>query len=177
MDITYTTKGEVRVAGKGLSVSFDPPAEVKADVLLLSQPSTGARTLTTFDGPGEYEVKGCMIDGIALATGQTAYRIELEDMKLGYLPVFPEEGDKSFDALAGVAVLFVSLGGASAEAAAKLVAALEPRVVAPINYAEAELKAFLAELGAKDIEPIGRLKIQSKDIAEDKQEVVVLKPQ
>jgi hypothetical protein len=174
MDITYSQKTGIKLTGKGLSVALDPTVETKSDVVLLSRLADFERSLTTFDGPGEYEVKGCMIDALALPDGLTAYRVELEDMRLGYLPVFPEEGDKGSDPLRGCDVLFVPLGGVKVEVVAKLVASFEPKIVVPTNYSEQELTAFLSEMGAKDVEPIERLKLQRKDIAEDRQQVVVL---
>ncbi len=174
MDITYSQKTGIKLTGKGLSVALDPTAETKADVVLLSRLAESERSLTTFDGPGEYEVKGCMIDALALSGGLTAYRVELEDMRLGYLPVFPDEGDKGTDALRGCDVLFVPLEDRKVEVVAKLVASFEPKVVVPTNYSEPELTAFLSEMGAKDAHPVERLKLQRKDIVDDRQEVVVL---
>ncbi len=174
MDITYSQKSGIKLVAKGLSVVFDPADESKSDVALLSKPATTKRTLTTFDGPGEYEVRGCMIDGIALAGGMTGFRVELDDLRLGYLPVFPQDDDKGSEALSGCDVLFVPLKEAKAEAVAKLTSALEPKLVVPVHYTETELNAFLSEMGAKDVEPTEKLKLQRKDLADDKQEVRVL---
>lgn len=174
MDITYSQKTGIKLTGKGLSVALEGGVDAKADVVLLSWPVTADRTLTTFDGPGEYEVKGCMIDGIAMADGSTAYRVELEDMRLGYLPALPQDGDKGGEALGGCDVLFIPLKEAKPEVLAKLVGTLEPKTVVPTSYSDAELSAFLGEMAAKDAQPVDRLKLQRKDIVEDKQEIVVI---
>lgn len=175
MDITYSQKSGIKLISKGLAVALDPLSGDKADVVLLSRPTSDERTLTTFDGPGEYEVKGCMIDGLAMADGATVYRVELEDMRLGYLPVLPQDEAKVSDALGGCEVLFVPLKDAKVEVVAKLVGSLEPKVVIPTDYSDAELAAFLGEMGAKDAQPVDKFKLQRKDIVEDKQEIVVLK--
>lgn len=173
MDITYSQKNGIKLIGKSLSIALDPEAGAQTDVVLLSNVAGLGRTLTTFDGPGEYEVKGCMIDGIALRYGTTAYRVELEEIKIGYLPVLPDD-DKSVGALVGAEVLFVPLHDTEVEAVAKLVGSLEPKIVIPTRYNNSELKAFLAEMGAKDTESVDKLNLQRKDIVEDKQQVVVL---
>lgn len=175
MDITYSQTDSIKLTGKGLTIAIDAPTGAKVDVALFSALQEERPGLTSFDSPGEYEVKGSMIDGVALGEGTTAYRVDMEDIRLGYLPVFPTDGNKSVDVLSGAEVLFVPLAGVEVEKVAKLVASLEPRVVVPIKYSEAELKAFLAEMGAKDIQPTDKLKLQRKDIVEDKQEIAVLK--
>lgn len=174
MDITYSQKNGIKIVSKSLSIAFDPGENVQADVVLLSRTTDRERTLTTFDGPGEYEVKGCMIDGIVLQYGTTAYRAELEDVRVGYLPVMPDDDSKSVSALVGVEVLFVSLHDVKVETIAKLVGSLEPKIVIPTHYSDVELKAFLAEMGAQDAEPVDKLKLQRKDIVEDKQQTIVL---
>lgn len=173
MDITYSQKNGIKLIGKSLSIALDPEAGAQADVVLLSSVTDAERTLTTFDGPGEYEVRGSMIDGIALHYGATAYRVELEDLRIGYLPALPDE-EKSVGTLVGAEVLFVPLHDTKVEAVAKLVGSLEPKIVIPTRFNDVELNAFLAEMGAKDIEPVDKLKLHRKDIVEDKQQVVVL---
>jgi hypothetical protein len=174
MDITYTQKDGIKLTGKGFAIVLDGPLDAKADVALFSSVQEARPSLTSFDSPGEYEVKGCMIDGVSMGEGATAFRVDMEDIRLGYLPAFPAEGEKNIEALAGADALFVPLEGVEVEKAAKLVASLEPKIVMPIKYSEAELKAFLAEMGAKDVEPVEKFKLQRKDIEEDKQQTVVL---
>ncbi len=174
MDITYTQKDGIKLTGKGFTIVLDGPPEAKSDVALFSSTQEVRPSLTSFDSPGEYEVKGCMIDGISMGEGTTAFRVDMEDVRLGYLSAFPTEGEKNIEALAGADALFIPLEGAEAEKLAKLVASLEPKIVMPIKYNEAELKAFLAEMGSKDVEPTEKFKLLRKDIEEDKQRIVVL---
>lgn len=175
MDITYSQKEGVKLLSKGVSLVIDGPHESKADITLFAQPLDTPLSLTSFDGPGEYEVKGCMIDGVALGDDSTAYRVEADDLRVSYLPVVPAaEQEKSIDTLAGCDVLLMPLNGSAADRVAKLVATMEPKVVIPIHYSQAELDAFLAEMGAKEVQPTDKLKLQRKDLGDDKQQIVVL---
>jgi len=174
MDITYSQKNGVKITGKNVAVAIDGSADTKADVLLFSEPQSGLKSLTSFDGPGEFEVKGCMIDAIKTGEDKTAYRVDIEEVRLGYLPAFPGQEDKTADALSGCEVLFVPLSGETVEKVTKLIGSYEPKIVIPISYNDDELKAFLAEIGAKDVAAVEKYKFQRKDIADDKQEVVVL---
>src|SRR3954466_15536408 len=71
MDITYLGAGSVKLSGKNLNVLTDPLAAGKADVVVISGPSTVegkdwpiAENALRIDQPGEYEVKGAMITGV-----------------------------------------------------------------------------------------------------------------
>lgn len=175
MDITYTKTGEVRIVSKGLSVAINPAKGSKQDVALFAAGSDSTEPgLTVFSGPGEYEVKGCMIDGIAFTSGATAFSIASEGLRLTFLPGLPEEGDKDLEALTGADVLFVPLHGNKIEQVSKSVSNMDPRVVIPVSYSDDELKSFLDEMGAKGLAPVDKLKLQRKDVPEDKLEVVVL---
>lgn len=42
-------------------------------------------------GPGEYEVKGAMIDGVSLENGNTAFSIMVDDIRLAHLGDLQQE--------------------------------------------------------------------------------------
>ncbi len=174
MDISYTQTGETTVTAKGLSIAMDATQKSKADVLLFSTPQTELpKDAIGFDGPGEYEVKGCMIDGLAVAPGLTAFKAHVEDLRLCFVPKLPEGVELDVESLGTPDVLFLPLEGKKAEAVVKTIAIIEPRIIIPTHYTEAELKAFLSEMGAKDVTPVDKYKLLRKDLPEDRQEIVV----
>lgn len=157
------------------------PRSTEADLLLLSRDGANEEAVggTPFiiRGPGEYEVRKIFIYGIPSGK-DVLYRIEAGDLSLAYLGAarsLPET-----DVLArmeGVDVLLVPVGGGptalTPKDAAKVVEAVEPRIVLPICFAPKgsglELggaDAFFREVGASG-EQIDKLKLQPKDLPQD----------
>lgn len=123
------------------------------------------------NGPGEYEIAGVLIVGIATyhdADGgktrgtNTVYVIEIDDIAVCHL------GDlghlltaAQVEEIDHVDVLLVPVGGVStinAPVAAEVVRQLEPKVVIPMHYQTRALKRelepvdrFLREIGAKEV--------------------------
>jgi len=122
-------------------------------------------------GPGEYEINGVLITGIAtfhdMERGQkkgknTVYLIELDEVSVCHL------GDlghvltaEQVEELGNVDVLLLPVGGVStinAPLAAEVVRQLEPKAVVPMHYrteaSSRELEPvdrFLKEIGVKEI--------------------------
>ncbi|MDA0351410.1 MAG: MBL fold metallo-hydrolase [Chloroflexi bacterium] len=147
------------------------------------------------DGPGEYEILGVHIEGIralwpvaAEAEDQTPeattiYIGESEEMTFAHLGGLgqPPTGHQS-EALGDVDILILPIalpGGLGPEAAAKIVRALEPRMVIPVGYEppasgeSAELKAFLEAVGDQPEEAISRLTVNRRTLG-DKRRMVIL---
>jgi len=123
-------------------------------------------------GPGEYEIQGIFIIGIATFHDDekgaqrgknTVYLMEVDGITvchlgdLGHvLTAEQQEGIESVD------ILLVPVGGVNtmdASAAAEVVRQLEPKVVIPMHYQTAALKRrldpvdrFLKEMGIKEVE-------------------------
>ena len=79
--------------------------------------------------------------------------------------------------LDGIDVLFLPVGGGDVlghAAAYKLAVQLEPKVIIPMHYDAASLKAFLKEAGAEGTKPEEKLTIKKKDLDGKEAEVVVL---
>lgn len=147
------------------------------------------------DGPGEYEVKDLTIIGIPTfhdnREGQdrgpnTVFRIETEGIAIAHLGDFGESAmrEETVEALGNVDVLMIPVGGVytiDAEAAAKVVNQIEPRIVIPMHYAIPGLKiklapvdGFLKEYGTPGLERLEKLSLKKKDLPEETK-VVVLK--
>ncbi len=131
------------------------------------------------DAPGEYEVHGAFITGIAtfhddkqgaVSGKNNVFVLDLEGLRvchlgdLGHTPTAEQVEEMS-----GVDVVLVPVGGGATmggKVAAEVVALLEPRLVIPMHFkTEAAaydlepMDRFLKEMGAKITEPQPRLQL------------------
>lgn len=121
---------------------------------------------------GEFEVKGIFVRGIRApkkdGTEHTLYRIDAEDVSIGFLgaidrPLTKEE----IDALGTIDVLIVPVGGGTVigkDHASELVSGIEPRLVIPSYF---EVEGLKKTFGS--VEPFCR------DLACPREDVVKLK--
>lgn len=119
-----------------------------------------------FDAPGEYEIGGMLIQGVAMAGMDGArnigFIIEMEGIKVGHLGLPSPSGFKAPEEFGEVDILLmpVGAGGSLAPAqAADLMTSMDPPVCIPMHYKTDQeklpleaLSAFLREAGAK-VEP------------------------
>jgi len=149
-------------------------------------------------GPGEYERAGVTVQGFltkskfptshkatqgAVASDghiNTVYAVSLEDMTLVHLGALADK-ELSQDAREGIGeidILFVPIGGngvlAPADAHA-LAVSLAPKVIIPMHYDDASLRAFLKEEGS-EAEKMEKLTIKKKDAAAKDGAIIVLTP-
>lgn len=154
-------------------------------------------------GPGEYEVKGVFVYGIASGHGKkeegdkgvksdkgsngrnTLYRIEVGDLSLAHLGDLGHElTDKELEQLQNVDILFVPIGGAGvtigSKIAAEIVSQVEPRIVIPMHFRLPDFKEtlepvdkFLKEMGGPR-ETVEKLKITKKDLLAEETKVIVM---
>jgi L-ascorbate metabolism protein UlaG (beta-lactamase superfamily) len=144
------------------------------------------------DGPGEYEISNFYITGMGTRLSadaserrtNTIYTFQTEELTLchlGDLGGMPTPAQVR--TLNRTEVLFVPAGGVctiGANRVARLVSAIEPRIVVPVHYrtdgVDVELdglEELLAELGVPEVEPRPRLSVTSRSLPRDL-EVVVL---
>lgn len=177
MEISLLGANAVALNTKTAKILVDPVvAGVKtdtsrADIILLTHPQEvkPKDEQLVVDTPGEYEAKLVSIKGIA-ARGHTdeagkhsvtMYRIDVPDARIGVVGhIHPDLSDDQLEALGTLDILIVPVGGhgytLDAEGAAKVVRAVEPKIVIPTHYADkavqyevpqAELQQFLDEIG------------------------------
>jgi L-ascorbate metabolism protein UlaG (beta-lactamase superfamily) len=135
-------------------------------------------------GPGEYEISGVLIIGIAtFHDGEggkkrgknTVYLMEIDEVSVCHLGdlghvLNPEQVEE----IDNVDVLLLPVGGVStinASKAAEVVRQLEPKAVIPMHYKTPALKRelepveqFLKEIGAKQVEPLPKLSITKSNL-------------
>ena len=204
MVISYLGGQNFKISQGDLTLSYNPPAKESkldskkfgADIALVSldhadfngkeNASFGEREPFVIQGPGEYEVKGVAVRGFGAKTTyagketiNTIYSVSLEGMNLCFLgalglPDLPAAAKQELD---DIDVLFLPVGGNDVlehAPAYKLAVQLEPKVIVPMHYDAASLKAFLKEAGAEGTKAEEKLTIKKKDLDGKEAEVVVL---
>lgn len=195
--ITLSTKGMRVTVDDNLSELGGKPVVKSGDVLLFT-----AAHATSVDGarivinqPGEYEVSGVEIHGIAARAhmdeeGQknsTMYKIVMDDMNMlitGH--IYPELTDDQLEAIGMVDVMFVPVGGngftLDGTGALKLIKKIEPKLVIPTHYdndkltlpvPQQPLDQALKAIGMEPKETVDKLRIKPGDLGTATQLVVL----
>lgn len=211
MDITWYGHSCFRITERGqTSVITDPYADhlglpalkLKGDIVTVSHRKPGHDNVEAvkgysyvLTGPGEYEVGGVFVDGIAMHYADeagvihhnVAYLIRygaLSVLHLGDLAHVPEQS--MIEQLGAVHVALIPVGGGNslrASEAAEVIALIEPNYIVPMHYALPALALeldpvdkFLKEMGVSKVQEEDILKLSLSSLPEQPQ-VVVLRPQ
>ena len=194
MDISWLGHSCFRIRGKQATVITDPyPPSLgyslgnpTADIVTVSHNHQGHSYVQDIGGkprlitgPGEYEIGGILIIGIATFHDtergknkgrNTVYLMEIDEISVCHLGdlghILTAEQVEEID---NVDVLLLPTGGMStidASSAARVVRQLEPKVVIPMHYKTKALNwelepvdKFLIEIGVKQITPQPKLTI------------------
>lgn len=208
MDISWLGHACLRLRAGGTFVVMDPTSRETgydmgrptAEVVTVSHadPAHGnVRGLRgeplLLDGPGEYEVQGLQVLGVATglrpaSEGErpgrnVAFLVEAEELRVAHLGglgtrLTAEQADQ----LGAIDVLVIPVGGGrvlDAAEAARVVRELEPKVVIPVHYTpEAGSAApadFVRALGIEAEPAVPRLTLQKRGLG-DKMRLVILEP-
>lgn len=147
------------------------------------------------DQPGEYEVSGVSVYGIAArahmdeASQKTAtmYKVVIDDIKIlvtGH--IYPELSDKQLEQIGMIDVMFVPVGGngytLDPVGALKVIKKVEPKLVIPTHYdtgrltfevPQQSLADALRTLAMEPKETVSKLKIKSSELGDVTQLIVV----
>lgn len=209
MDITWYGHSCFRITERGRVASVtDPYAEsiglpalkVKGDVVTISHPEPGHSFVegvrgepVVINGPGEYEIGGVFIYGIAMhavdderALWNVAYLFQYDSLTVLHLGDLAHVPDQStIEALGEVNVLLIPVGGGNslrASQAADVIGMIEPHFIVPMHYAlpgmQIELDPldrFLKAMGVNVPQEEEVLRVTSGMLPEQSQ-VVVLRP-
>jgi L-ascorbate metabolism protein UlaG (beta-lactamase superfamily) len=148
--------------------------------------------------PGEYEVAGVVIRGIAARghmdeEGQSSaviYTVEADESKVAILGhIYPELSEQQLEQIGLVDVAVVPVGGngytLDGVGALKVIKQIEPKVVIPTNYADkgtkyevpqAELADAVKNLGMEVSETVAKFKIKPTELS-DTAKLIVLERQ
>lgn len=205
MIITYHGGQCFKVSFGDTTIAFDPiskksslsPVKFGADAAFISmhhkdfngkdQVSHGSREPFVADGPGEYEIGDVTARGFGVKSVydkeeryNTIYQVNLEGINMVFLGALsqPEIDPKILGEFGDIDILFIPIGGKDVldvPQASKLAVKLEAKLIIPMHYDDAQLKAFLKEESAQNVTPVDKLTIKKKDVAAMEGEIVVLK--
>jgi L-ascorbate metabolism protein UlaG (beta-lactamase superfamily) len=207
MEITWYGQSCFRMTERAtLAVVTDPfdssvgqePPRLKADVITISRDDPahnntaaviGAQRgdVRVIRGPGEYELGGVFITGVAMklekkpAKGEsdqkcTVYAFNFDGLSvahLGGLSFVPTQSQ--IDALETVDVLLLPIGGddeLNASQASEVISMIEPSIVVPMGYGpkgKDSLNKFLKEMGLSGAKTQESLKVTKSGLPEDTQ--------
>lgn len=203
MEITFVGLSCLRLRGRDVEVVVDPIDQVPASRLPRLNPDIVVRTTGETDptalrkhegrpqevaGPGEYELRGVAVFGMAATSEMTLMRVEVDDVRVLAVGTLSRQlTEDEIDALGHVDVLAVPVGGGDAlgaTEATRLVNALEPAIVVPVRYAVPGLPGefdtvdkFAKEMGlAEGWTPQPKLNLTGSLGSSEETRVVVLEP-
>src|SRR5689334_4052778 len=207
-DITWLGHACFRLRGKDATIVTDPfdrgiGLEVprpRADIVTISRDDPNHNAEATIKGeprvlraPGEYEVKGVFINGVAtyadakkgaLHGKNTVFVYELDDLVICHLGGLGHTlSAAQVEALSDVSVLIVPVGSPDALDAAKaveVIGQIEPAIVIPMMYKTGPetlnlepLDRFAKEMGLKEWVAQDKLVLKSNDLPDTTQVVVL----
>ncbi len=213
MNISWYGQGLIKIVGKtdqAVTILIDPysekdtglrPPRPAVDIVLAATPKVDHSKFKgvsgdpfIIDGPGEYDVKGVTIRGIATYHdneqgakygNNTIFGLQLEGIRVCHLGCLGHElTQKQISEIGNCDILIIPVGGdrtIDAKKASSIINEIEPRIVIPTHYKLPKLKykldsvdPFLKEMGASNIKPESKLKIKKSDLPKEETRVVVL---
>jgi len=166
------------------------------DVALFTQlPASQPEARLVISDPGEYEVSGVSIFGVAArghmdlegVKSATIYKFQYDDMKVCVLGhVYPGLSEDQLEEIGLVDILFVPVGGSGytldAVGALSLIKKIEPKIIIPTHYADksvkyevpqAELDDALKGLAMEPKETLAKFKPKPADFSDAAQLIVL----
>ena len=149
------------------------------------------------DQPGEYEVSGVSVYGIAARAhideasqkNATMYKLVIDDLRIlvtGH--IYPELTDKQLEQIGMIDIMIIPVGGngytLDGVGALKITKKVEPKLIIPVHYEmpdmqypvpQQSLDQALKSLAMEPKERVAKLKIKSADLADTMQLVVLEK--
>jgi L-ascorbate metabolism protein UlaG (beta-lactamase superfamily) len=189
-----------RLRGKDVTIVTDPfspdaglsMGKVAADIVTVSHkgPSAAhvqgvANVTRVIDGPGEYEVGGVLITGVATdsepmkGARNTVYVMRLEDISVCHLGGLRAKlSNQQIEELGEVDVLLIPAGGGDAlgpDQAAQVVAQVEPTLVIPMHFhldgnesnGLEPVDTFMREMGSKEFIREPKLNVTRTSLGSD----------
>lgn len=198
MEIYPLGHASFKIKGKTATVVTDPYLKAaEADIVTVSHDHLDHNVTAKISGdpfviagPGEYEIKGVTVLGIATFHDDkdgaqrgknVVYKITIDDLRVCHLGDLGHKlTDAQLDALGDVDILLIPVGGKytiDSKIAAQVVAQIEPLIVVPMHYGgKLELEPvenFLKEMGIEGLVPLSKL-VTSRDKLPETTTVVCL---
>ncbi len=190
-------KLQTKYLDEDVTVVIDPykpatgefPRNFSPNLAMLSHGQEGAVSLGqgsfVMDTLGEIEIKQVMVTAWPTADGTSIFKVMAEGLSLAHLGGLKTKPTvESLERLGTIDILMVPVGGEktylTAEEAATLVTALEPRIVIPIAYrCDSDPKAapvtdFIKELGLKPDITDKKVILKKKDLPAEETKLYIL---
>lgn len=145
---------------------------------------------TVLDWPGEYEIEGIAVAGIAANDEKTGeeniiFKFIIDRIRVCHLGDFNQKlTNDLLDKIGNVDVLFIPVGGQNsldASKAKEIIEEIDPRIIIPMHYQLngnnlelGTLQDFLRKMGKPEIEAKKELKITRSQLPSEESEIVVL---
>lgn len=192
------------------TVAFNPPAEDSdldehrfgADIVMQSirHPdyagghllSAGDKDPVVLNGPGEYEISGISIDGIASDAHyddqkqiNTIFVFRMQDMDICFIgPIASKDlPPGAQELMESIDLLFVPIGGEptlTPSDAYKLAVQIEPAIVIPTHFTDADddgLNTLVNESGQDDVGRGEKLTLSSRDLSGRDTDIEIILPE
>lgn len=208
MDLTWLGGAATRMRTRAAAVVMDPydksaggtMGRPDAHIITISHddpsrngvgqvaPADGDPMVLT--GPGEYEIRGVIIEGVrSTLTGEgdaaglrsTLWLFEAEDIRVAHLGgMGAAPTGEALDVLSMADIAFVPIALPDAlqgTDAAKVVRSMQTPIVIPIGYDPADpqaLKTFVSAMAATPEDPVSRFTVNKRDIADETKRLVLL---
>jgi L-ascorbate metabolism protein UlaG (beta-lactamase superfamily) len=208
MDITWYGHSCFRLAERGYaSVVTDPfdaslgyeVPKLKADVVTVSHAAPGHSFLATvkgykhaIEGPGEYEIGGVFIIGVATydqsaenPRRNVVYVLDYSNLTVAHLGDLDHVPNQSMiESLGPIDIALVPVGGGgglSSSQAAEVVSLLEPSIIVPMHFKTDALRElnldpvdrFLKEMGINTVQQQDILRVSAGGLPEQTQVVLL----
>lgn len=176
MEITRENPDTIKIQFRGtaMSVGKTPQASMVKLVVSTEEPTASPDDLRLFQGPGEYETAGIMIDGVMTGNAAVSYHVVHDGYQIACLALHDasEVTDDMIEHLMPSSVLCLWSEAADTVALAALVARFEAQIVIPVLVTQGADK-LVSELQLK-AEPTDRLKLGSKDFLTEQPRLIEL---
>ncbi|MCL4397446.1 MBL fold metallo-hydrolase [Patescibacteria group bacterium] len=157
MEISLS-KGDIKIKGK------NSPALVSNAKLSVGE--------FVVPGPGEFEINGVDVVGVAVDS-RTIYRVNVDNVLVVYLDNLDRKlTEQESNQIGPANVLLIPVETLSADAAAEVVAQLEPQIVVPIGNSENRAK-FLKQMGTEQAVAQAKLVTSAEKLPETTTVVVL----
>lgn len=193
-DASFTGLGKLKVSGDIVCVTHDHRDHNNASIV---SAAVEDRAPFVISGPGEYEIAGVNIVGIASfhddkngaeRGGNTVYLATIDDVNIVHLGDLGQKKltQEQVEALSVCDVLLIPVGSVytiSGRDAPEIISQIEPKIIVPMHYKTPGLafdldpvSIFLSAVGKEKIEPQPKLSV-ARDRLPEEPEIVLLAKQ
>lgn len=130
------------------------------------------------DSPGEYEIKEVFVEGIREKEGGIFYLLNIEKIKVCYLPIAIKElTDENIAKIGDVNLLIVNIfKNQNNKKLSEIILQLEPQIIIPSYEGKEELNEFLELRGIQinNLEFLNKTAITQKSFTNEKIKIILL---